>query len=156
MGFPVFDILASRAELGPDRLAMQDVVTGDTVTYRELNRRTGRSTTLLASLGVEEGERVALLCRNRIEFFELLFACARLSAILVPLNWRMPAHELKPLMADCGAGWLIHGKEDAAVANRLDTGGLEMLALDDSGESGFSSRRDASEANEGQGNLAGG
>jgi len=150
MGFPVFDILASRAELGPDRLAMQDVVTGDTVTYRELNRRTGRSTTLLASLGVEEGERVALLCRNRIEFFELLFACARLSAILVPLNWRMPAHELKPLMADCGAGWLIHGKEDAAVANRLDTGGLEILALDDSGESGFSSRRDASEEMKGR------
>ena len=33
-------------------------------------------------------------CRNRIAFFELLFACAKLGAILVPLNWRMPAAEL--------------------------------------------------------------
>jgi DnaK suppressor protein len=88
MSFPVFDILASRADLGPRRMAFEDIVHGDRVNYLELHLRTGRTTALLAGMGVKPGDRVALLSRNRIEFFELLFACARLAAILVPLNWR--------------------------------------------------------------------
>ena len=107
VNFPIFDILASRADLGPQRVAFEDIVRGKQLTYRELDQRAGRTTALLASLGIRQGDRVALLCRNRIEFFELLFACARLGAILVPLNWRMPAQELAPLLDDCGARWLF-------------------------------------------------
>ena len=47
---------------------------------------------------------MAMLTRNRIEFFEILFGCAKLGAILVPLNWRMPPAELDGLIADCRAG----------------------------------------------------
>ena len=36
MSFPVFDILASRADLGPDRIALEDIISGDRVTYQEL------------------------------------------------------------------------------------------------------------------------
>jgi fatty-acyl-CoA synthase len=150
MSFPVFDILARRADLGPDRIAVEAVVQGERVSYRELDLRTGRSAALLASLGVAQGDRVALLCRNRIEFFELLFACARLGAILVPLNWRMPARELAPLLADCGAGWLIHGAEDADTASSLAGESLKLLNLDATGESGFCKGRDAFEPLEGR------
>lgn len=143
MSFPVFDILASRADLGPDRMAMEDIAHGDRVSYRELHLRTGRSAAFLKSLGVAQGDRVALLCRNRIEFFELLFACARLGAILVPMNWRMPAHELAPLIADCAAEWLIHGHEDSETVNSLNTGGLTLVDLDAEDETGFRQRRDA-------------
>ena len=145
MIFPVFDILAKRADLGPERVAMEDINHDHRVTYRELHLRTGRTAALLASLGVTEGDRVALLCRNRIEFFELLFACARLGAILVPLNWRMPAQELAPLLEDCGAGWLISGAEDVETAKNVVTNQLLYIELDDSGESGFRARRDALE-----------
>ena len=65
MSFPVFDILARRADLGPHRVAMEDIVNDNRVTYQELNQRTGRTTALLASLGVAQGDRVTLLCRNR-------------------------------------------------------------------------------------------
>ena len=143
MGFPLFDFLASRADLGPQRLAFEDVVGGAQVTYLELNQRSGRTAALLAALGVAHGERVAVLCRNRVEFFELLFGCAKLGAILVPLNWRMPARELAPLLADCGAGWLVHGSEDTAVANALANNGCMLLGLDDNSENGFCYRRDA-------------
>ena len=143
MGFPVFDFLARRAEIGPQRVAFEDAGNGEKVTYHELNQRSGRSAALLADLGVTPGDRVAILCRNRVEFFELLFACARLGAILVPLNWRMPGPELAPLLADCGARWLVHGGEDAAVAGTLAADGLLLLDLDESGEHGFRQRRDA-------------
>ena len=143
MSFPVFDILARRAELGPEQIAFEDIDRGEQVNYLELDQHTGRTTALLSSLGVAQGDRVALVCRNRIEFFELLFACARLGAILVPLNWRMPAKELALLLDDCGAALLIHGTEDADTAGSLARKGLVLLDLDDSGNSGFRRRRDA-------------
>lgn len=143
MSFPVFDILASRADLGPGRIAFEDIVSGDQVSYLELHQRTGRTTALLADLGVNQGDRVALLCRNRIEFFELLFACARLGAILVPLNWRMPGQELAPLMQDCGARLIFHGIEDAGVAGELAVDKRLCIGLDDSSDNGFQGRRDA-------------
>lgn len=154
MSFPVFDILASRADLGPDRIAFEDIVCGDQVSYLELHQRTGRTTALLAELNVTHGDRVALLCRNRIEFFELLFACARLGAILVPLNWRMPGHELAPLLNDCGAEWLFHGTEDAVIAGEIagEIAGdkLVRVNLDDSSDSGYRGRRDALQVRSGR------
>ena len=141
MEFPLFDFLARRAELGPQRVAFEDAANGAKVTYLELHQRSGRTAALFASLGVTHGDRVAVLCRNRVEFFELLFACAKIGAILVPLNWRMPARELGPLLADCGARWLVHGNEDGAVAREIG-GALVRLDLDDDGENGFGHRRD--------------
>lgn len=140
--FPMFDFLARRAELGPGRAAMEDLVTGDQVSYLELHQRSARSVALLATLGVSRGDRVAILCRNRIEFFELLFACARLGAILVPLNWRMPVRELRPLLEDCSARCLIHGLEDADAALALATPSLVLLDLDDETAVGYQSCRD--------------
>jgi len=145
MNFPIFDVLAKRADLGPDRIAMHDIVNGQQVSYQELNQRSGRAAALLASLGVAHGDRVALLCRNRIEFFELLFACARLGAILVPLNWRMPGQELAPLITDCGAGLLIYGAEDRHAASSIAAENLVHLDLDDTSEHGFRARRDTLE-----------
>jgi len=148
MSFPLFDVPAKRAEISPERIALEDIVTGDRVNYGELNLCVGRTAALLRALGVTAGDRVALLCRNRIEFFELLFACARLGAILVPLNWRMPINEIAPLLADSGAGVLIHGREDMEVAQgiaALESDGFQLryLDLDDAGESGFRFCRDA-------------
>jgi fatty-acyl-CoA synthase len=150
MSFPVFDVLARRADLCPDRVALEDVIRDEQVSYRELSLRTGKSAALLKSLGISRGDRVALLCRNRIEFFELLFACARLGAILVPLNWRMPGRELEPLLADCGANCLLHGAEDAKTAAGITSAGLPVLDLDDDSDSGFRARRDSSSTFEGR------
>jgi fatty-acyl-CoA synthase len=146
MSFPVFDIPAKRADLDPHRVAMEDLVSGECVTYGDLDERTGRSAALLSELGVGAGDRIALLCRNRIEFFELLFACARLGAILVPLNWRMPAKELAPLIIDCGARWLLYGAEDTATVADLADESLVRLNLDDDSADGYRARRDASKA----------
>lgn len=128
--------------MGPARIAFEDLARGDRVSYQQLDQQTGRSTALLSSLGVGPGERVAVLCRNRIDFFELLFACARLGAIFVPLNWRMPLTELEPLLEDCGANLLLYGAEDAPAAKGFTRQNLQSLGLDDAGETGFRQRRD--------------
>jgi len=113
------DLIARRAELTGDKVALEELATGRSLTYAGLDERSARAASLFEALGVGAGDRVAILCRNRLAFFEALFACARLGAILVPLNWRMPAAELDPLLAHCGPGLLLHGGEDKAVVRRL-------------------------------------
>lgn len=120
------DLLAARAELNPDSPAIR--AGPRRLTYRKLDEHAGRAAALLATRGIGSGDRVAILCRNRPEFFELLFACARLGAILVPLNWRMPPVELAGLIAHAEPSLLIHGAEDAGVAEGFR---LPLLPLDD-------------------------
>jgi len=116
------DLIAKRAELTPENVALEEVATGRRLTYAELDDRAARAAALMAGRGVGAGDRVAILCRNRIEFFELLFGCAKLGAILVPLNWRMPPAELDGLIADAEPVLLFYGASDAAVIARLAAG----------------------------------
>ena len=113
------DLIAKRAQLAPNKAALEEVASGRTRTYAELDARAGRVAALLAARHVREGDRVAILCRNRIDFFEILFGCAKLGAVLVPLNWRMPPAELDGLIADAEPILLFHGQEDAATAATL-------------------------------------
>ena len=92
---------------------------GGRSTYAELDARAGRAAALMAARGVGKGDRVAILTRNRIEFFEILFGCAKLGAILVPLNWRMPPAELDGLIADAGPVLLFHGARGGGGRARL-------------------------------------
>ena len=113
------DITAKRAALAPDATAFEEIATGRTLSYAELDRRACQAAALIAAYGVGEGDRVAVLCRNRIGFFELLFGCAKLGAIMVPLNWRMPAEELDQLIEDSEPNLLFHGAEDAGTVRQL-------------------------------------
>ncbi|HEY1145867.1 MAG TPA: AMP-binding protein, partial [Allosphingosinicella sp.] len=113
------DLIAKRAMLSPDAVAMEEYGSGRSVTYAELDRRAARAAAVMAEHGIGAGDRVAILSRNCIAFFELLFGCAKLGAIFVPLNWRMPARELDHLIEDCAPKLLFHGTEDAGVPNLM-------------------------------------
>ena len=113
------DLTAKRAELAPRGTALEDQASGRTLTYAELDGRASRAAALMAARGVGEGDRVAILTRNRIEFFEILFGCAKLGAILAPLNWRMPPAELDGLIADCAPVLLFHGRIEGEAAAAL-------------------------------------
>jgi fatty-acyl-CoA synthase len=130
MSVDLVDITAKRAALTPHLVAFEDARTGRTLTYAALEDRASRAAAVLADLGVKRSDRVAILCRNRIEFFEIMFACAKLGAIFVPLNWRSPAVELAPVLDDCTPALLIYGAEDGATALALKRTGLAYLALD--------------------------
>jgi fatty-acyl-CoA synthase len=129
MIFP--DLMARRAELTPTRTAFTDIVSGRSVTFAQLQNQTAAFAGALINAGIAKDDRVAVLCRNRIEFFALLFACARIEAILVPLNWRSPVAELSPIVAKCQPALMICGAQDHDVANDLARGaGCDLIDLD--------------------------
>ena len=110
----VADVVRHWAAERGDAVAL---VHGDrTLTYRELDDRSNRLAQALRAAGVGPGARVAHLDRTGPEVVELLFAVAKLGAVLVPLNWRLALPELTAIVADAGAPLLIAGPAFAATA----------------------------------------
>ena len=123
---PYYDWIAHHAYRRPGQLAIDDLQTGRSLTYAELHRRTDRLAAWLAAQGIGKGDRVALLAPNCAEYFELQFACGRLGAIMLPLNWRLTVPELAYILGDSTPKLLIHDKSFAQQARALSASLLEI------------------------------
>ena len=113
------DWLARRASYTPHRLALVDVDRADQLSWRALHRQAHGAAADLRTRGIGVGDRVAVLASNRLETIVLFFACARIGAILVPLNWRLALPELAAVVADAEPAVLFAEQEFAAVAAAL-------------------------------------
>jgi fatty-acyl-CoA synthase len=143
----VHDWLARRAALDPDRTALIDANHGERrISYREWDAAASRTAAFLHhGLGVGRGDRVAVLAYNCVEFLDLLFACAKLGAILQPLNWRLSPAELAGLLADAEPTVLVFGPEFRGPVDTVRTRALFVkhwlaLAAPGPGERAFSER----------------
>ena len=87
--------------------------------FAELNRQAVRLARQLATLGVHEGSRVALLAMNGLPFVATVHALTRLGAILVPLNTRLTKEELYWQIQDVGATWLLCDRHFAELATDI-------------------------------------
>lgn len=95
------DWFEKRSRLTPEHIAIVDSDTGHRWSYQEIEQRALRLASFLRKQGVNKGDRVALLSPNHLSYFDLLFACLKLGAIFVPLNWRLAAPELLYILRDC-------------------------------------------------------
>jgi fatty-acyl-CoA synthase len=121
---PAYDWVAHHARVSPDRPAWADLDPlpgrGIRSNWREAHERVGLAAAMLRDdFGVRRGDRVAMYSPNRVEFIEVQFACARLGAIFVPLNWRLTVHELDYIVSDAGPTVLLADPELGDVAADL-------------------------------------
>lgn len=117
------DWLDTRAKMTPAAAAIGDEDSDHAWTYEEVNDRAKAIAAWLQKQGVEKGDRVALLAPNGISYFDLLFACGKIGAIFVPLNWRLSADELAYIIRDAGPKLLaFHSKftKEAAMIWQKD------------------------------------
>jgi fatty-acyl-CoA synthase len=106
------DHLAFQARFQPDRLAMMELASGRQWHFAGLDRAVQQTAALLRHVhGIGVGERVAALARNCAELLMLQFACARLGAIYVPLNWRLAPTEIALLIEDAEPALVLTGRE---------------------------------------------
>ena len=106
-------IVQKRAEMSPDKPGI--IFEDKPVTYKELNEGVNRAAHFLRKRGIRNGDRVSVVLLNCVEFLEVYFACAKLGAILVPLNHRLVGPELEYQLNDCGARMVVF--HDAFVEN---------------------------------------
>ena len=106
--------LRMRRRKNPDGEAL---VCGDRrMTWREVAQQSAQIAAGFQKLGLQGGDRVALLLGNRIEFVLAMFGAAHLGLVTVLLSTRQQKPEIAYVLTDCGAKLLIH---EAALADRL-------------------------------------
>ena len=101
----------------PDRVAI--AFEGEELTYRAFAELIETRAAQLHARGVVKEDRIAWLGMNAPEVFVLLFAAARLGAVLVPLNWRLADAEVAGIIADCAPMHLFHDDEAGDRARAL-------------------------------------
>jgi fatty-acyl-CoA synthase len=94
---------------------------GHAISYRDLRDRIACTAHALRDAGVGPGDRVAFLGYNHPAALALLFACARLQAIFVPLNWRLAPPEHVRVANDCTPRALFAEARFADAAERICT-----------------------------------
>ena len=99
------------------------------ISYADFDRRIARAAAILARLGVRSGDAVACLGLNHPEVLVLLFACARLGAMLAPLNWRLAAPEHARMLADCPPRALFVEPAFVDHARAIVPGATRMVVL---------------------------
>lgn len=78
-----------------------------TMTFAELDRAGDRIATALDAAGVAPGARVAYLGPESVDFYALLFGCAKAGVVFVPINNRLAPDEIAHVLVDSAATLLL-------------------------------------------------
>ena len=120
------------AAVHPERVAV--VHLDRRYTYREMGERVNRLASALRQRGLEPDDRVATLCPNIPALLELLHGVPAASGVLVPLNTRLGAMEIRNMLEHSGARMLFVDAElESLVAEPPP--GVEIVRVDDDGQS---------------------
>jgi len=80
---------------------------GRTQSFADLHAASSQSANLLSSKEVKAGDQVAILSKNRPEYFELIYAANKIGATLVCLNWRLSTRETGDILTDATPSLLL-------------------------------------------------
>src|SRR3982751_5632747 len=124
------ELIERNAAFAPDKAAI--IFEGEILSYAALRARIAQTARALKTeLGVRRGDRVAILSLNRPDYLVLLYACARLGAMLVPLNWRLALAEQIFILSDASPKVLVLEQAFAGVLPALETlPGMRVAGLD--------------------------
>lgn len=89
------DWLTHRADVSPEGTAIIEAADGTEWTYSELDSTVEKTAGKLAALGLREGDHLGMLMETRMDGVALVHAAMRLGCVLVPLNVRLAAPELR-------------------------------------------------------------
>src|SRR3979490_685087 len=112
------ELIERNAAFTPDKPAI--IFDSEALSYQALHDRIEAAARVLkAEFGVSRGDRVAILSLNRPDYVVLLYACARLGAMLVPLNWRLAVAEQSFILSDASVKVLVLEQAFAAILPAL-------------------------------------
>jgi acyl-CoA synthetase (AMP-forming)/AMP-acid ligase II len=97
--------LKVNAKRYPDSVALKD--SRRAFTYPEANKRVNRLAHSLLSLGLEKGDKVAVLLENSIEIVEVYLATAKTGLVIVPINFRLVGPEVEYIVNNSDAEALV-------------------------------------------------
>ena len=103
------------AELHPDRIAIDDLLSQRQLSYGELNARIIQFARGMIGAGIGEGDMVATMFWNEHAIVETIFACARIGAVVAPLNVRLLGSEVTEYVNDHDCRAIVTNAEFAGL-----------------------------------------
>ncbi len=126
--------LRRSAYVFPEKIA---VVHGDRrYTYKEFEERVNRLASSLRDAGLRKHDRVAFLAPNIPPLLEAHYAVPAAGCVLVPMNTRLNSEEIGYILEHSGSKMLFVDAELEKLVDPLDTSGIEIVRIDDTGEPG--------------------
>lgn len=114
--FGLGDVLHEQARSRPNMTAVVDG--SHRFTFKQLDERVDRLTTVLRSFGVGKGDRILWLGQNSFRVLETLLACARIGGIVCPANWRASPQEIQRTLADFQPKVVFWQEAELGAVNR--------------------------------------
>jgi acyl-CoA synthetase (AMP-forming)/AMP-acid ligase II len=132
----------------PDRTAM--TCDGAARTFAETQDRVNRLANALQAFGVSKGHKVSVMALNGMQYVEIYYACAKLGAVFVPLNYRAKKEELAYMCNNSETSVLFVGERylDLAASIRPELATVKHLICLDARPEGMTNYEDAIAAHE--------
>jgi acyl-CoA synthetase (AMP-forming)/AMP-acid ligase II len=120
MAYNIADLFEHAVDAFPDRKA---VACGDEQrTFAELDARANQLAHHLAAHGVGTGSHVGLCMRNRIEAVEAMLAVYKLRAVLININFRYTATEIRYVLDNADVVAVLHERQFAPAIDEAVPG----------------------------------
>src|SRR5690554_2146466 len=103
------EVVRRTSELQGNKLAV--VTENQSLSYRQLEDLSDAIAANLQNRGISKGDRVAVVVGNRAEFPLLVIACAKIGAIMVPINVKLAVDELQYIFGHAKPSVLISEEE---------------------------------------------
>jgi long-chain acyl-CoA synthetase len=110
-------LLEEKTREHPKRAAL--IHEGKSITFEEFNKNVNRLANGLRGLGIEQGDRVAIMLPNTPEFAYSFFACQKLGTVAVPFNTMYKGGEILHILQDCGAKAIITLNSTVPLINEI-------------------------------------
>lgn len=111
------DLCEHQAERFGSKTAFVNV-DGSELSFEDFRTRVYRLNNALADMSLRKGDRVAILSKNRTEYVEI-YGLASTGIVTVPLNWRLTAAELLPLLEHSAPAMIVADEHHAALIDTL-------------------------------------
>ena len=116
------EIVAMNAYVSPDKVGARDLTRS--LTFRGWNDRSCKLANALVGLGLEKGDRIAVLAYNCLEWMEIYAAVAKAGLVVVPINFRLVGSEVRYIVENSEAKALIVQHD---LLDRMETIRAERL-----------------------------
>jgi len=106
------------AQLYPDKVAFCEVATGRQWTFKKQNEVVNKLCNALYGLGLEKGDRAAVLAGDLIEYCQIAMIC-KAGLVYVPINWRLTGPEAAHIINESGAKVLFVDQDHVDIVRSI-------------------------------------
>ncbi len=129
----IVDWIAHNAANLPEKIATVEIPGGRSKTYSQMHDRVGRIATWLRDHGVEKGDRVGVLALNSVDTVDIVFACWRIGAVYLALNFRLTPSELDYIIGNAEPKVLVYDSDQQTTIEELTVDVPTLIETDGQG-----------------------